>query len=144
MVHDSLIEECTTQAKIQQATHLPRSTISESLSVAVEQKLVQIQRISGSRTKYYRPKLSVTEIRLRYYDRAIRYTALLTELRTELSAKASAIVTDNEAKRFIQKLNNWRRAYTIAQNSAKQTKRLMIEELLKRAESSLEFVGVIS
>ncbi|MBU7042271.1 MAG: hypothetical protein HXS47_01675 [Theionarchaea archaeon] len=130
IVHDVLIEQGTTQEKIQESTQLPRSTISEVLAQAVEQGMVQVESPTGTRIKIYRPAYSLLEVVLNYYDRACTYAShtrrVLHALRQNMQHMTPQ---DAEFQAFYEVLHSLERAYTITQKITLQAKTKFIRGL---------------
>lgn len=131
IVHDVIIEKATTQEAIQESTQLPRSTISDTLSLAVEEGVIEVEKFSGSRTKVYRPAISLVELIMNYYDRAFAYASNTRKKIVDVVNGMQDITSEDSAfVDFLEKLNVLKRAYTITEEFTIRAKAEFIKELM--------------
>lgn len=131
VIHDAILERAVTQKMIQESTRLPRSTISDALALAVNQGFIKIEKPSGSRTKVYKPTISLTGLMLNYYDRAFTYASNTRKKIRDLLNKMSDITTKGSKYfRFLEKLNALERAYAITEEFTIRTKVEFIKGLM--------------
>jgi DNA-binding transcriptional regulator GbsR (MarR family) len=131
IVHDVIIEKATTQEAIQESTQLPRSTISNVLSLAVDEGVIEVEKFPGSRTKVYRPAISLTELILSYYNRAFAYASDTREKIVDvLNGMQDITLKDSAFMVFLEKLNVLKRAYTITEEFTIRAKAEFIKELM--------------
>ncbi len=77
VLHEVLIEECSTQESIEKSTKLPQSTISELLKQLIGEGYIAKKRIKGHRRVLYYPKASLTSLILLRFDRLDRYSSMV-------------------------------------------------------------------
>ncbi|MFX1484560.1 MAG: MarR family transcriptional regulator, partial [Promethearchaeota archaeon] len=75
VLHEVLIEECSTQESIEKSTKLPQSTISELLKQLIGEGYIVKKRIKGHRRVHYYPKASLTSLILHRFDRLNSYSS---------------------------------------------------------------------
>ncbi|MGC1119683.1 MAG: hypothetical protein WBA22_01200 [Candidatus Methanofastidiosia archaeon] len=135
IVHDVIIEKATTQEAIQESTQLPRSTISDVLSLAVDEGVIEVEKFPGSRTKVYRPAISLVELILNYYDRAFAYASNTRKKIVDVVNGMQDITPeDSEFMGFHEKLSVLKRAYTITEEFTIRAKAEFIKELMSEYE----------
>lgn len=135
IVHDVIIEKATIQEAIQESTQLPRSTISDVLSLAVDEGVIEVEKFPGSRTKVYRPAISLVELILNYYNRAFVYASNTRRKIVDVLNRMQDIAPeDSEFTRFLEKLNVLDRAYTITEEFTIRAKAEFIKELMSEYE----------
>jgi DNA-binding transcriptional regulator GbsR (MarR family) len=131
IVHDVIIEKATTQEAIQESTQLPRSTISDVLSLAVDEGVIKVEKFPGSRTKVYRPAISLVKLILNYYDRAFAYASNTRKKIVDVVNGMQDITPeDSEFMVFLEKLNVLKRAYTITEEFTIRAKAEFVKELM--------------
>jgi DNA-binding transcriptional regulator GbsR (MarR family) len=138
IVHDVIIEGATTQEAIQESTQLPRSTISDVLSLAVDEGIIEVKKSTGSRTKVYRPAVSLIELVLSYYDRAFAYASHVRKKIVDvLDRMHNATPEDSGLTGFLEKLNALERAYRITEEFTIRGKAEFIKELMSEYEGQI-------
>ncbi|MBU7038009.1 MAG: hypothetical protein HXS52_08755 [Theionarchaea archaeon] len=135
VVHDVIIEKTTTQKALQESTQLPQSTISDMLSVAVEEGFIVVEKVSGSRTKMYRPAVSLAELILNYYDRGFAYASTTrSKIEDLLHRMQDRTPEDTESAGFSEILNVLERAYLITEEFTMRAKAEFIRELMNELD----------
>jgi DNA-binding transcriptional regulator GbsR (MarR family) len=130
VIHDVLIENRLTQEMIEKSTNLPRSTISEVLTLAVKQGIIREERIQSSRIKVYIPKITLSTLLIGFYDRTHDYAYVVKNKLSDLIRKAKSLESQTvDSKKFLEKLVRLERAYTIILEFTLRTKVVMIQNL---------------
>ncbi|MBU7001128.1 MAG: hypothetical protein HXS51_10215 [Theionarchaea archaeon] len=138
VVHDVIIEKATTQDEIQEATQLPRSTISQVLSLAVDEETIEIEKLPGSRTRIYRPAISLMELFLNYYDRAFAYASTIRRKVEDLADRVQNSNSEtSESMEFLQTLCVLERAYASTQEFTIRAKTRFVKELMRKLEGRI-------
>lgn len=109
VIHDVMIEGTTTQEQIRDSTGLPRSTVSEQLRLGVDEGILQVETIEGSRVKQYRPGVSLVELLMAHYRRSAVYAATVSDKIQSLVRKLDD--NEDETKRLRERLRQLERAY---------------------------------
>ncbi|MBU7033297.1 MAG: hypothetical protein HXS53_12265 [Theionarchaea archaeon] len=131
VVHDVIIEKATTQEAIRDSTRLPRSTISDVVSFACDEGIIQVKKVYGSRTRIYIPVLSLLELILNYYDNACVYASTIRKKICDLLNRLEDITPQTpEFMNFNEKLIKLERAYVITEKFTTRAKAEFIEELM--------------
>jgi DNA-binding transcriptional regulator GbsR (MarR family) len=133
ILHDVIIERAVTQEMLQESTQLPRSTISDTLTLAVEQGIIEFDKLSGSRTKIYRPAITLTGLILNYYNRSFAYGSNTRKKIIDLVNRMKDVpVKDSKYFEFLEKLNALERAYAIAEEFSIRNKAEFVKELMNK------------
>ena len=131
VVHDVIIEKATTQEAIQESTQLPRSTISDVLSLACDEGIIQVEKVHGFRTRIYIPALSLLELILNYYDNACVYALTIRKkIRDLLNRLKDITPRDSEFMNFHGKLIELEKAFVITEKFTTRAKAEFIQELM--------------
>jgi DNA-binding transcriptional regulator GbsR (MarR family) len=131
VVHDVIIEKVTTQEMLEESTQLPRSTISDVLSLAVDQGFIDVERSTVSRKKVYRSAVSLLEVILMYYDRGFAYAAHTRKKILSLIKRMSDISShDSDYSQFLKKLHTLEKAYALTEEFTTRAKVAFIQELM--------------
>jgi hypothetical protein len=141
VLHDVFIERSTTQKMLEKSTLLPRSTISELLSVFVEIGVLRVTKREGSRIKLYQPAISFTDFMLSYSERLgmqmVTAKATLSEFiatTRKLSSKSS------EARYFLELLESFLKAYSYTEEFTKTFKVRMVTKLMQAHNRGFVFI----
>ena len=127
VVHDVIIEGCTTQRSIQIATGLSRSVVSEALIDAVERGFLEEANQLGSRKKIYTPSVTIPQLVLGYYDRGLAYARQVSDKLSQLISKTP---DTREAQPLLGKLKRLSKGYEVAGKFSRRTKAEMIREMM--------------
>jgi DNA-binding transcriptional regulator GbsR (MarR family) len=137
--HYILLEGRATQDAIEEATLLPRSTVSESLKNPVERGLLKVQK--KSRTKIYQSGISFVELQLGSYDRAALFFHTVNEKLSKLVKDAQTIrpVSEN-VKSFLSILETFEQAYSFTLAFSRHMKVEMVKILKDEYERGFVFI----
>ncbi len=138
VVHCILLEGDVTQDQIELVTLLPRSTISEVLAHAVNRGIVKT---TGSRPKYYRPLVSLSDLMLASFDRVANYILQMTE-RLSYFVKVTKQIRpkSDEVTYFRNFLSELEGAYKLAHAFSIDMKVKTVKHLKSEFEGDFEFI----
>ena len=139
VVHHVLLEGSSTQDEIEQATHLPRSTISEVLTQSINRKILVFERTA--RIKHYQPRITLVELLLQSYDLFDRQADEAQEKLAELISRTRKVKsTSSSAKHFLKLLLNLKKSYSFTQQVSRSMKVELILRLKRELDSGFIFV----
>ncbi len=138
VVHCVLVERNITQNRIEQVTQLPRSTISEVLSIAVRRGIVGA---SGSRPKYYRPSASFSDLMLASFDRVANYIVQVIKRLGEFKTLTRRVrPKSKDAAHFLKFLSELEIAYSLAHSFSINMKVKTVGRLKEKFEAGFVFI----
>jgi DNA-binding transcriptional regulator GbsR (MarR family) len=141
IIHDIIIEGCTTQEKIERSTLLPRSTISEVLTNVVDRGVLKVTKQKGSRIKYYELAIPFSDLMLSYFDRAANYILTVRNRLSEFAEEVRKLRSESiESKKFLGFLENLERAYSFSFAFSLNMKVNIIKRLKDEYDSGFVFI----
>lgn len=141
VVHNVLLDGCTTQKRIEKATLLPRSAISEVLAQSVKRGIIKVTKKEGSRTKLYQPTISFAELMLGNVDRLAEYeSTMMIRISEFISMTKKTRSESGETKRFLDFLNILLKAYSFAQRLTKELKVKLVLKLKEEYDRGFDFI----
>jgi hypothetical protein len=102
-----MIEGATTQSRIRESAGLPKSTVSEQVSLAVEQGILSGK---GLRTKVYGPATCLAELLMAHHRRSTVYAA---SIRRRVAEFKQMVNSDDDSRKLVHLLEDFERAYAI-------------------------------
>jgi DNA-binding transcriptional regulator GbsR (MarR family) len=140
VAHSVLLEGSTTQEQIERLTQLPRSTISEVLSLIEKRGVVKVQKKRGSRVKYYQPGVLFSQLMLGYFDRTAKYIDSTRNRLSEFVALTRKIHPKKESEKLLEILESLERAYSFALALSHDMKVRMVMRLKEEYDSGFVFI----
>ncbi len=139
VIHDIFIEQRLTQEQIERSTLLPRSTISEILTQTVN--LFRVSRKDQSRIKEYQPKISFNDLMLGNFDQLAAHIAQTMPHLSRFVKRTEKIGSrTKEAKRFLEILNGFQRAYLFTRDFSISMKVEMVTRLKEEYDRGFVFI----
>jgi predicted transcriptional regulator len=139
VLHEVLIEQCSTQDSIKNSTHLPQSTISESLNLLIQNGYLAKKKIDGSRKVHYYPTKSLASLILRRFDRLDRYASSVISL---LDNTINLIKTqkNREAKNLKSVLLEIKKGYRILQQYSNRMRYISMKKIYEKHKEGFQFL----
>lgn len=139
VLHEVLIEECSTQDSIEVSTKLPQSTISEFLNQLIGQGYITKKRVRGQRKVYYYPTASLTSLILFRFDRTDMYTSnVLTILEDVLRLVNKS--NEERVQEFYSILEGIRKGYLLLQQYSDRMRNIAKEKIFDRHQEGFTFI----
>jgi hypothetical protein len=141
IVHSVFLEGCTTQEQLEEVTLLPRSTISEVLTQAVNRGVIKVTRKKGSRTKFYQPSISFTDLMLGNFVQVELHISQVMPQISEFKKRVRKIPNSlNQKKPLIQTLKSLENAYAFTLHYSRIMKMRLIADLKEKLDSGHAFI----
>ena len=120
VAHAVILEGITTQERIEHLTQLPRSTISEILSLIKNRGVVKFTKKGGSRVKYYRPGLLFSDMMLGYFDRTATYIESMRKQLSEFASQTRKVRSTKDSKKLLEILENLEKQGAMSSSGTKK------------------------
>ncbi|MFW9980404.1 MAG: hypothetical protein ACFFE3_00645 [Candidatus Thorarchaeota archaeon] len=140
VAHAVILEGNTTQERIEHLTQLPRSTISEVLSLIKDRGVVKFTKKEGSRVKYYQPGLLFSDLMLGYFDRTALYIESMKTCLSEFASQTRKLRSTKESKKLLEILESLERAYSYALALSHDMKVKMVMRLKEEYDRGFTFI----
>jgi DNA-binding transcriptional regulator GbsR (MarR family) len=141
VIHDIFLEQKLIQEQIEKSTLLPRSTISEILSQAVKLGIIQVSKKDQSRIKEYQPKISFNDLMLGNFDQLAAHIAqTMPHLLKFINRTKKIGSRAKEAKRFLEILKGFKRAYLFTRDFSISMKVEMVARLKEEYDRGFVFI----
>ena len=140
LVHCVIMEGRVTQQQIVDLTNLPRSTVSELLSETEQRGLIKVTKKSGSRVKYYEPRILLTDLMLGYFDRVANYIDMTRKRLSEFARMTRKVGSSEKSKKLLDFLKSLENVYKMALALSHDMKVKMVKQLKDEYENGFVFV----
>jgi len=140
VAHAVILEGTTTQEQIEHLTQLPRSTISEILSLIKDRGVVKFTKKEGSRVKYYRPGLLFSNLMLGYFDRTAMYIDRMKNRLSEFVAETQKLRKTDQSMKLLEILESLERAYSFSLVLSHHMKVKMVMRLKEEYDRGFVFI----
>jgi DNA-binding transcriptional regulator GbsR (MarR family) len=140
VAHTVILEGTTTQEQIEHLTQLPRSTISEVLSLMEKRGVAKVMKKKGSRVKYYQPGVLFSQLMLGQFDRTAMYIEGMKNRLTEFVVKTRKIRSSKKSKKLLEILESLERAYSFALALSHDMKVRMVMSLKEEYDRGFGFI----
>jgi DNA-binding transcriptional regulator GbsR (MarR family) len=141
VIHSVILEGDITQEEIEDSTHLPRSTISETLCSAVKIGFIKVVKQNESRIKHYQSAILFPDLMLSYFDRAAYYISTMIEKLSDFIQDVRKIKSSSSAsKKFLNFLIELEKAYSFSLAFSKNMKVEMVKRLKSEYEQGFTFI----
>ena len=139
VLHEVLIEGCSSQDSIKKSTHLPQSTISESLNLLIHNGYIAKIRIDGYREVFYYPKESLTSLILRRFERLDGYSSSVLSI---LDDTINSIKTqkNREVNNFKSVLLEIKKGYKILQQYSNRMRYISMKKIYDKHKEGFHFI----
>ncbi|MFW9869042.1 MAG: hypothetical protein ACFFFO_02470 [Candidatus Thorarchaeota archaeon] len=140
IAHAVILEGTATQERIENLTQLPRSTISEVLSLIKNRGVVKFTKKEGSRVKYYRPGLLFSDLMLGYFDRTAMYIHSMKNRLSEFATETRKLRKTDQSMKLLEILESLEKAYSFSLALSHDMKVKMVMRLKEEYDRGFTFI----